>query len=61
MFEIRAAHVEYVFEQQDRTTTEIRNIKAYMLTSLYNAPVTIDSYFAARVAWDMANTDWTKT
>ena len=34
-------------------TTKVRNIRAYLLTSLYNAPTTINSYYTALVNHDM--------
>ncbi len=34
-------------------TTFIRNIKAYTLAALYNAPTTIHAYYAARVNHDL--------
>lgn len=46
-------HIEYVMERLRSTTSDIRNIRAYMLTALYNAPATIDSYYQAKVQHDM--------
>lgn len=46
-------HAQYVMECLDKNTTDVRNIKAYMLTTLYNAPITIDSYYQARVNHDL--------
>jgi hypothetical protein len=37
-------HVEYVFDCINKNTTKIRNIKSYLLTTLYNAPVTMGHY-----------------
>lgn len=34
-------------------TTKVRNIRAYLLTSLYNAPTTINSYYTALVNHDL--------
>ncbi|MFT9057315.1 MAG: DUF6017 domain-containing protein [Ethanoligenens sp.] len=47
-------HIEYVFDCMDENTVPIGNIRAYLLTALYNAPLTIDSYYDARVRRDMA-------
>ncbi len=47
-------HIEYVRDCLCNTTHPIRNIKAYTLASLFNAPVTIEQYYAALVSWDMA-------
>jgi hypothetical protein len=53
-------HIEYVFESMERSETPIRNMRAYLLTALYNAPTTIDSYYAHEVARDkpMETTDF---
>jgi hypothetical protein len=48
-------HLEFVLDCLKKNTTEIRNIKKYLLAVLFNAPTTIDSYYTARVAHDMAN------
>lgn len=48
-----SGHIEYVMETMDHTTTDIRNIRAYLLTALFNAPVTYDYYWRQRVRHDM--------
>lgn len=53
---INSSHVEYVFGCIDRNTTKVGNIKAYLLTALYNAPVTMDSYYRAEVSHDLYGT-----
>lgn len=45
-------HLEYVFDSLHRNTTEVRNIRAYLLTTLYNAPVTMGPYYQAAVQHD---------
>lgn len=47
-------HLEYVFDCMRRNTTEIRNIRAYLLTALYNAPVTMSPYYQAAVQHDFS-------
>ena len=51
-------HIRYVLDCFKENTTKIRNIRQYMLASLYNAPTTIGSYFDALVRHDMAHPDW---
>ena len=46
------SHISYVLDSMKRTTTEIRNIRAYLLTALYYAPVTIGSFYSAAVRHD---------
>ena len=48
-------HIEYVLECLRNNTTEIRNIKKYLLAVLFNAPSTMDSYYTSLVAHDMAS------
>lgn len=50
---IDSTHIEYVFECLDKNTTFIRNIKKYLLTTLFNAPSTIDGYYNALVKHDL--------
>ena len=57
LMKLDASHVEYVFGCLDENTTKIRNIKSYLLTALYNAPATMDSYYRAEVNHDMYGGD----
>lgn len=50
-------HIQYVLECFKENTTKVRSIKQYLLTSLYNAPMTIDSYYTALAHHDMYGTD----
>ena len=45
-------HIAYVIDSLKQTTTKINNIRAYLLTALYNAPVTIGPYYSAAVRHD---------
>jgi len=47
------SHIEYVLECLDKNTTDVRNIRSYILTALYQAPTTISSYYSALVNHDM--------
>ena len=42
----------YVFECLRRNTTQVRNIRAYLLTTLFNAPLTMNNYYQAEVQHD---------
>ncbi|GHU79961.1 transposase [Clostridia bacterium] len=53
LLKLNSMHIEYVFECMKENTTEVRNIKKYMLAVLFNAPSTIDSYYSARVRHDL--------
>ena len=45
--------MEYVLECLKHNTTKVHCIKNYLLTTLYNASLTIDNYYAAEVNHDM--------
>ena len=45
-------YVAYVMDALRETTTKIWNIRAYLLTALYNAPITMGPYYAAAVRHD---------
>ena len=51
---LNSEHIRYVLESMNQTTTHISNIKAYTLSTLYNAPATIGQYYASQVNHDMA-------
>ena len=53
LLKINCLHIDYVFECLDKTTTYIRNIRRYLLATLFNAPSTIDSYYSALVNHDL--------
>lgn len=55
---LRSRHLEYVMGCMKDTTTKISNIKAYMVTALYNAPSTINHYYQQEVQHDMYGGGW---
>ena len=55
---LTAGHVRYVLAALKDNTTKVRNIRTYVLTSLYNAPVTMGLYYHNAVAHDMAAGAW---
>lgn len=48
-----SSHIEYVLHAMDENPSDIRNIRAYLLTALYNASLTMDNYYAALVNHDL--------
>ena len=50
-------HIRYVLSCFTENTTKVRNIKQYLLATLYNASMTIGSYYTALVQHDMYGTD----
>jgi len=47
-----SSHIEYVFHAMKDCPSDIRNIRAYLLTTLYNAPATMDNFYSAKVNHD---------
>lgn len=52
MKQLDYTHIEYILECMKDSSSNIRNIKAYLLESLFNAPVTIGNYYSAKVKHD---------
>ena len=51
---LKMEHIKYVIDCMRGNKTKIRSIKQYLLTALYNAPATMESYYQAEVNHDMA-------
>ena len=52
------SHIEFVLFCLHRNTTKVGNIKAYLLTTLYNAPNTINHYYQQEAQHDMYGGGW---
>ena len=50
---INYSHIEYVMLCMKKNTTKIKNIKTYLITALYNAPTTMNSFYQAEVNHDL--------
>ncbi len=50
-----SSHIEFIVNCMNENTSKIRNIKQYLRAVLFNAPSTIDHYYTALVAHDMAH------
>ena len=51
--ELNHVHIDYILDCLEESKSDIKNIHAYLMTALYNAPTTMDSYYAAKVNHDM--------
>ena len=49
---LNSSHIQYVMDCLKENTTDVRNIKQYLLAALYNAPTTISPYYQAKVNYD---------
>ena len=52
---IDSGHMEYILDCFKHQITDIRNVKQYLLATIYNAPLTIDHYYTSKVNYDMAH------
>ena len=55
LLKLNSEHIRFVMDCLKQNTTRIRNIRQYLLTVLFNAPSTMNSYYTALVAHDMAS------
>ena len=55
---LNSGHVEYVMGCMRETVTKITNIRAYLITALYNAPSTMSHYYQQEVQHDMYGGGW---
>lgn len=53
LLKLNSSHIEYVMDCMRKNTSKVRNIKKYLLTTLFNAPSTISSYYQSEVNYDM--------
>ena len=49
----RVRKCQYVLDCLKDNPPRIRNIKQYLLATLYNAPMTIENYYAAQIDHDL--------
>ena len=54
LLKLNGEHIRFAMDCLKQNTTRIRNIRQYLLTVLFNAPSTMNSYYTALVAHDMA-------
>ena len=51
-------HIRFVMDSLQKNTTEVRNMKQYLLTVLFNASTTISNYYTSQVNHDMNADGW---
>ena len=53
LLKLDSEHIRFVFDCLRENTTQVRNMKQYLLAVLYNAPATIENHYAAQVNHDL--------
>lgn len=46
------SHIQYVLGCLEKNTTQVKNMKKYLIATLFNAPCTMEGYYQARVNHD---------
>ena len=54
LLKLDAEHIRFVLKCLHENTSKIKNIKQYLLATLYNAPLTINSYYSALIRHDLS-------
>lgn len=57
LLKLDSRHIAYVMDCMNQNTKPIKNIRAYLLTALYNAPTTMSSHYKAEVQSDLFGGD----
>lgn len=52
---INSTHIEYIDMALKSNTSDVRNIRAFLITTIYRSFETADNWFSAKVQYDMAN------
>lgn len=50
---LNESHIDYVLSALKKNTSNVRNIRNYLITTLYNAPSTISNFYTAEVNHDL--------
>ena len=53
-----SSHIEFVMDCLQKNTTQVRNIKQYLLAVLFNAPTTMNNHYTSLVNHDMHAGSW---
>ena len=53
-----SSHIEFVMDCLQKNTTQVHNIKQYLLAVLFNAPTTMNNHYTSLVNHDMHAGGW---
>jgi len=57
LLKLDSSDIEFAYDRLDEKTTKVYNIRAYTLTTLYNAPTDKEEYYRSAVKHDMYGSD----
>ena len=52
---IDSSHIEYIYDALKDNTSNVRNIRAFLITTIYRSFETADNWYAAKVNYDFVN------
>jgi hypothetical protein len=52
LMKLNSMHIQFVLDCLKENTTSVRDMKQYLLTTLFNASVTISPYYQSKVNYD---------
>ena len=50
---LNSEHIRFVMDCLEENTTKVKNMRQYLITTLYNAPMTMENYYRSLVNHDM--------
>lgn len=57
LLKITSDHIYYILECLHQNNKKVKNIRSYLLTTLFNAPVTMSNFYQAKVNHDLSSKD----
>jgi hypothetical protein len=58
--EITSMHIEYIIDSLKDNPSDVRNIRSYLITTIFNAPTTLSQYYRSKVNHDINSGDFYK-
>ncbi len=55
IMKLDSSYLSYLIDNLSKNSTKVRNVKQYLLAALYNAPLTMQTYYQSWVNHDMKN------
>jgi hypothetical protein len=53
--EITSMHIDYIIDSLKENPSDIRNIRSYLITTIFNAPATMSQYYRAKINRDYSS------
>ncbi|GAU79896.1 replication protein [Fusibacter sp. 3D3] len=53
--EITSMHIDYIIDSLKENPSDVRNIRSYLITTIFNAPTTLSQYYRAKVNHDFSS------